>query len=136
MSDEDYLAFLEKANKNPSEGAVAETKMGGGKQVFKTTEEGAEVPKVLREAVKDQWYSSDADERFEGVALGLPGGRDRLPDEGEFTFFPFFLGRNRWRQIKGELIWELDVWEECLYSVLVWWGGLYLGIRCTALKEV
>ena len=91
MSDEDYLAFLEKANKKPSEGGAAEAKTEGAKQGFKATTEGAEVPKILREAVKDQWYTSDADERFEGVSLGLPGGGDRLPDEGEFTFLFFFF---------------------------------------------
>ena len=110
MSDEDYLAFLEKANKKPSEGGAAEAKTEGAKQGFKATTEGAEVPKILREVVKDQWYTSDADERFEGVSLGLPGGGDRLPDEGEFTFLFLFLssfGGMLWvgivsHKVKGE----------------------------------
>src|SRR5690349_19898141 len=42
MSDEDYLAFLEKANKKPSEGGAAEAKTEGAKQGFKATTEGAE----------------------------------------------------------------------------------------------
>ncbi|KAK3986219.1 hypothetical protein QBC44DRAFT_248660 [Cladorrhinum sp. PSN332] len=90
MSDEDYLAFLNKANKNISEEGVANTTAADETKpaAFKTTEEGVEVPKVLREAVKDEWYVSDADEQFQAVGLKLEGGSGgdaKLPDEEEFA---------------------------------------------------
>ncbi|KAK4166101.1 ribosomal protein L3 [Cladorrhinum sp. PSN259] len=88
MSDEDYMAFLNKANQNPS--AEAAENSNKKPPAFKTMEEGVEVPKALREAVKDEWYASDADEKFEAVGLkleasGSGGGDGKLPDEEEFA---------------------------------------------------
>ncbi|KAM7209491.1 hypothetical protein V8F20_000229 [Naviculisporaceae sp. PSN 640] len=83
-SDEDYMSFLDKANKDPSEGyAKTETKKDdqGG---FKATEQGVEIPRAIAKVVgKDLFYVSDADEPFEAVALKL--GEDGLPDEEEFA---------------------------------------------------
>ena len=76
-SDEDYAAFLDKANQDPNEG-VAKTQ-NKGKIQFKATDEGAKIPAVLTKVVKEKYYVSDADEPFEVVSLGgLKGG---LPDE-------------------------------------------------------
>src|SRR4051794_4820889 len=40
-SDEDYMAFLDKANQDPNEGY---TKPQSSKQEFKTTDDGAKIP--------------------------------------------------------------------------------------------
>ena len=76
-SDADYMSFLDKANQDTGSGAQA-TKKG---QSFKTTDSGAEVPKVIKDATKDAFYVSDADEPFVGVSLKHSG--DSLPDEGK-----------------------------------------------------
>ncbi|KAK1836181.1 hypothetical protein QBC39DRAFT_109507 [Podospora conica] len=87
-SDDDYLAFLNKANQDPSEGR-ATTAASDSKSPFKTTSAGVEVPKVLQALAQreDLVYVSDADEPFVPVALryegeGKGGG---LPDEEEFA---------------------------------------------------
>lgn len=87
-SDEDYMSFLDKANKDVSGGdgggggAKATSKQGGGGgHTFKTTDSGAEVPKEIKEATKDAFYVSDADEPFVTVSLKYDGP-DGLPDEG------------------------------------------------------
>lgn len=82
-SDEDYASFLERANQDPGEG-VSEAK---GKMQFRATQEGVKVPKCIVDVVggEGMWYTSDADERFEGVALGVEGRG--LPTEGLFALF-------------------------------------------------
>jgi len=92
MSDEDYAAFLEKANRDPSEGVKGKegVKGNGGKIELRATDgdgEG-EVPRVLRAVVRDRVYVSDADEPFVGVSLKVEGG---LPDECMFSVSLFFL---------------------------------------------
>ena len=90
-SDEDYMAFLDKANQDVSGGGQATTQSGGGRHVFKTTDQGSEVPKPIQTAVKSAVYVTDADEPFEGVSLKF-SGNDGLPDEGTNPFhLPFLL---------------------------------------------
>jgi len=79
-SDEDYMAFLDKANRDPSEG-YAKT-ASTDKAEFKTTDEGVQVPAALKKAVQGAVYVTDADEEFVPVALKFNG--DKLPDEGAF----------------------------------------------------
>jgi len=80
-SDADYASFLEKANQDPSEG-VAKSEGVGKAGGFKATDKGVVVPTVLKKAVVDAFYTSDADEPFEVVGLKFEGGK--LPDEGMF----------------------------------------------------
>lgn len=83
-SDEDYMAFLNKANQDPSAGQAVKSS-SSAKQTFKTTDSGAQVPAVLKTAVKDAFYTSDADEPFEPVCLNWDEGGKGLPDEGTFS---------------------------------------------------
>ena len=78
-SDEDYAAFLDKANEDPNAG-VSKTQ-SSGKIQLKAVDHGAEVPAVLKKVTKDAFYVSDADEPFEPVCLKLGKGKG-LPDEG------------------------------------------------------
>jgi hypothetical protein len=79
-SDEDYLAFLDKANKDPSEGVAKSA--SSQRQEFKATDSGAQVPAILESAIKGAYYSSDADEPFLPVCLKWDEGGKGLPDEG------------------------------------------------------
>lgn len=79
-SDEDYLSFLDKANQDPNAGHAK----SASKQEFKTTDSGAQVPAVLKSAVKDVFYVSDADEPFVPVCLNWDEGGRGLPDEGMY----------------------------------------------------
>lgn len=93
MSDQDYMAFLEKANEDPSKGvaSVAATNEGAKKK-FRTTQEGVEVPAPIAKVCGKgdvSFYTSDADEPFEAVALLWDEGGKGLPDEGKI-FFIFF----------------------------------------------
>jgi hypothetical protein len=81
-SDEDYMAFLNKANKDPSEG-TAKTQ-GKGKIELKAVDQGVKVPAALKKATSDAFYVSDADEPFVPVCLKYDG--KKLPDEGQFFF--------------------------------------------------
>ncbi len=89
-TDEEYMAFLDKANRDPSEG-YAQPQSGGNSGSawqFKATDEGVEVPAALQRVARDDslLYTSDADEPFVAVALRLKeGGKEgeaSLPDEG------------------------------------------------------
>ncbi|RAL64131.1 hypothetical protein DID88_003319 [Monilinia fructigena] len=80
-SDEDYMAFLNKANEDPSAG-TSNAASNSRKVEFKTTDDEVDVPGVLVRATKDAWYVSDADEPFVVVALKHDGG---LPDEETFA---------------------------------------------------
>ena len=96
-SDDDYMAFLNKANADPNAGTAAESKKEQkvkGKEheeELRTTDDGAAVPVAIRDAVRGAFYVSDADEPFVPVCLQLPsstaegeggGEREGLPDEG------------------------------------------------------
>jgi hypothetical protein len=78
-SDEDYMAFLDKANKNPNEG-TAKTQ-SKGKVELKAVDQGVKVPAGLKKATSDAFYVSDADEPFVPVCLKFEG--KKLPDEGQ-----------------------------------------------------
>jgi hypothetical protein len=78
-SDEDYMAFLDKANRDPNEGA-AKTQ-GNGKVELKAVDAGVRVPPGLKKATSDAFYVSDADEPFVPVCLKFEG--KKLPDEGQ-----------------------------------------------------
>ncbi|KAI2632085.1 hypothetical protein GGR54DRAFT_17635 [Hypoxylon sp. NC1633] len=82
-SDEDYMAFLDKANQDPSEGYAKPQSVG--KQEFKATDDGARIPAAIQEATKDSFYVSDADEPFVPVYLAWDEGGKGLPDEDEFA---------------------------------------------------
>ncbi|TPX13166.1 uncharacterized protein E0L32_006366 [Thyridium curvatum] len=88
-SDQDYAAFLDKANQDPSEGKTAAqaSGAGGGKKAaeFRTTESGVAVPEALRKAAQGKFYTSDADEPFVPFALRWEGGEGGLPDEEQFA---------------------------------------------------
>ncbi|TEY74830.1 hypothetical protein BOTCAL_0069g00270 [Botryotinia calthae] len=80
-SDEDYMAFLDKANEDPSAGTSKATS-NNKKAEFKTMDDDVDVPSVLVRATKDAWYTSDADEPFVVVALKCEGG---MPTEETFA---------------------------------------------------
>ncbi|KAI1376042.1 hypothetical protein F4677DRAFT_420109 [Hypoxylon crocopeplum] len=82
-SDEDYMAFLDKANRDPSEGYAKPQSVG--KHEFKTTDDGAQIPAVIQEATKDMFYTSDSDEPFVPVCLAWDEAGKGLPDEEEFA---------------------------------------------------
>lgn len=73
------MSFLDKANKDPSEG-YAKTQTEKDDKGFRATQTGVEVPAAIARVTKDAFYVSDADEPFEAVALKLEG--EGLPDEG------------------------------------------------------
>jgi len=77
------MAFLDKANRDPSEGYAQNTTTSAGGP-FKTTDAGVAVPKALKEATTDAFYTSDADEPFEAVALKWDESGKGLPDEGTY----------------------------------------------------
>lgn len=78
-SDEDYMAFLDKANRDPNEG-TAKTQ-GKGKVELKALDQGVTIPAALKKATSDAFYVSDADEPFVPVCLKFEG--KKLPDEGQ-----------------------------------------------------
>ncbi|KXX82763.1 hypothetical protein MMYC01_200727 [Madurella mycetomatis] len=94
-SDEDYMAFLNKANQDPSEGVATSTSAQAqaqgqgqeGRARLRATQQGVEVPAPLAGLVgkDDAFYVSDADEPFEAVALGWDEAGKGLPDEEEFA---------------------------------------------------
>lgn len=94
-SDEDYMAFLNKANQDAEEGqaaAASSAQSAGQQRTFKTQDEGSKLPKSIANALKDAFYVSEADEPFQGVSLKWKG-EGGLPDEGEcWLTFPFFDG--------------------------------------------
>lgn len=80
-SDEDYAAFLDKANQdtgasNPS----VQAKSVGTKAV------NTEVPQALQQV--EEYYTSEADEPFEPVSLKWAG--DKIPSESEFRTASWF----------------------------------------------
>ncbi|KAH6621161.1 hypothetical protein B0J18DRAFT_466773 [Chaetomium sp. MPI-SDFR-AT-0129] len=87
-SDQDYAAFLEKANEDPSQGAAQSSSATSNKPgQFRTTQQGVTVPAPISEALDkgDAFYISDADEPFDPVALQWDEAGEGLPDEEEFA---------------------------------------------------
>ncbi|KAK6360357.1 hypothetical protein TWF730_006501 [Orbilia blumenaviensis] len=89
MSDQDYAAFLNKANRDYSDPSA---KAAQEKEACIS----ATAHQALR-ALGERWYTSDSDEPFVDVTFGWDG--DALPDEAEF----------------GELV-GLEVSEKMPYS--------------------
>lgn len=88
-SDQDYAAFLEKANEDPSKGTAQSSSAASNKPgQFRTTQQGVTVPAPISKALDkgDAFYVSDADEPFEAVALEWDEAGKGLPDEGAYTF--------------------------------------------------
>lgn len=86
-SDEDYMAFLNKANQDAEEGqaaAASSAQSAGQQRAFKTQDEGSALPKSIADVLKDAFYVSEADEPFKGVSLKWKG-EGGLPDEVEFA---------------------------------------------------
>ncbi|KAL1884383.1 hypothetical protein VTK73DRAFT_77 [Phialemonium thermophilum] len=82
-SDDDYMNFLEKANRGPNEGRA--TQSAASPKAFKTVDEGIEVPAPLIQVTHDTFYVSDADEPFVPVALQWNEAGKGLPDEEELA---------------------------------------------------
>ncbi|OBT94812.1 hypothetical protein VE01_06304 [Pseudogymnoascus verrucosus] len=101
--DASYLSFLEKANA-PLGGSNEAQASGSGKKGFKTVDEGAKVPEVIRKAIEGVVYVSDADEGFEGVSLGT-GGRGMVDGES----FADLIGSPDGREIE---ILDISQWDE------------------------
>ncbi|KAK3485102.1 hypothetical protein B0T13DRAFT_222336 [Neurospora crassa] len=86
-SDDSYMAFLNKANEDPSLGYPRDrpdpATQKVGSNTFKTRDEGVPLPSPIAKLLEkgDKFYVSDADEPFEGVALKF--GEEMLPDEGK-----------------------------------------------------
>jgi len=83
-TDEDYAAFLDKANQDPNEGFTKPA--SDGKLTFKAVDGTSVVPPALKKATADAFYVSDADEPFEAVSLKLQTKQAGLPDEGSCLY--------------------------------------------------
>lgn len=86
-SDEDYMAFLDKANRDADEAhaaAAAATTTRTQTTSFKALDAGETPAPAIAAVCKDTFYVSDADEPFEAVSLRY-SGKDGLPDEGTFA---------------------------------------------------
>jgi hypothetical protein len=83
-SDGDYMSFLDKANQDTGNSSNQATTQS--KKAFKTTDSGSQPPKEIKDACKDAFYVSDADEPFEPVSLKYDG--EDLPDESMFPKSP------------------------------------------------
>lgn len=84
-SDSDYMAFLDKANKQRDAGkdeAHTEESSQPSKQVrTETVEKGVKVPEQLKKV--DAYYMSETDEPFEPVALSWKGASSgEWPENG------------------------------------------------------
>lgn len=84
-ADDDYMAFLNKANEDPSAGsgstAAQSSQRHKGKKGLKAADQDAEIPQPLVAATKEAFYVSDADEPFVPVSLAWVKG-EGLPNEG------------------------------------------------------
>ncbi|KAF5574772.1 hypothetical protein FPANT_11620 [Fusarium pseudoanthophilum] len=78
-NDDDYMAFLNKANQDTGADAATQEKA-----TFKTKDQGAQVPKPISDVCKNAVYTSDADEPFQEVSLKWEG-KNGLPSESEFA---------------------------------------------------
>lgn len=81
-SDADYTAFLNKAQKDYSDGASKQATAGerGGASIAQ-----AEVHPAIR-ALGERYFVSDADEPFESVSFVW--GKSTLPSEGLWSLYP------------------------------------------------
>jgi hypothetical protein len=87
-SDQEYMAFLDQANRDPNEG-YAKPQSQSATREFKATDTDSKVPEVITNAIDGEFYISDADEPFAPVYLSWDEGGKTLPDEGTFDIgFP------------------------------------------------
>lgn len=85
-SDQDYMAFLDKANNDADEAHASAAKtQSGSRAQLKALDAGQTAPKSIVDVCKEAVYTSDADEPFEQVSLKYTGANG-LPDEGTFYF--------------------------------------------------
>lgn len=91
-SDEDYMAFLDKANRDPNEGYAKPQSSSNGSSgaPFKATDDGAQIPAAIQEATREAFYVSDADEPFVPVCLAWDETGKGLPDEGTLGVYFYF----------------------------------------------
>ncbi|KAF2089938.1 hypothetical protein K490DRAFT_71647 [Saccharata proteae CBS 121410] len=75
-SDEDYAAFLDKANQD-----TGVDQDSAASQSFGTKAVNADVPHVLQQV--EEYYVSESDEPFEPVSLAWDG--DGMPSEADFA---------------------------------------------------
>ncbi|KYK55726.1 uncharacterized protein DCS_07690 [Drechmeria coniospora] len=81
-SDEDYMSFLDKANKDLDDGLhMSRQQQNTAKAQFHAVD--SDVPKAIQDVCKNEVYVSEADEPFQEVSLRWTGGD--LPDEVEFA---------------------------------------------------
>ncbi|TQV91493.1 hypothetical protein V2A60_008864 [Cordyceps javanica] len=81
-SDEDYMAFLNKANNDADEAHA--NKASKQAAPLKTLDAGQAAPQGIVAVCKEAVYTSDADEPFEPVSLKYAGD-GTLPDKEEFA---------------------------------------------------
>ncbi|KAJ4153127.1 hypothetical protein LMH87_009631 [Akanthomyces muscarius] len=97
-SDQDYMAFLDKANNDADEAhANAAKTQSGARAQLKALDAGQTAPKSIVDVCKEAVYTSDADEPFEQVSLKYKGANG-LPDEEEFAKLI-----NHWDVAKAEI---------------------------------
>ena len=85
-TDEEYMAFLDKANRDPNEGyATPQAVAPSLAQEFKAQDVGAKVPAAIAAVTTDRFYTSEADEPFVPVALKWDERGLTLPDEGQIV---------------------------------------------------
>ena len=80
-SDADYMAFINKANQDPSEGFYRPQGPATGREL-KAADPGASIHPSVEAAVTASFYVSDADEPFVPVSLAWDEAGKTLPDEG------------------------------------------------------
>lgn len=89
-SDEEYAAFLDKVNQDPSAGVSTTAQSHTPETATLTTKSadlGQDIPTVINDV--ESFYVSETDEAFESVALDWDGaGQGKWPSEGMFFSEP------------------------------------------------
>lgn len=83
-TDEEYMNFLEKANRDPNEGfATAQaSSQRPTRRELKAQDPEASVPAAIKAVTTDKFFASEADEPFRPVVLAWDEAGKTLPDEG------------------------------------------------------
>jgi hypothetical protein len=85
-TDDEYMAFLNKANQDPSDGYVhVQNNASQAQGELKAMDAGAVAPQPLVTATQNAFYVSDADEPFVPVSLKWDEKGQGLPDEGTLS---------------------------------------------------
>jgi hypothetical protein len=86
-SDDAYMAFLNKANADSSDGQAQTTQESSDVLRTKTVDSSLSIPKPLKNI--DAYYVSDTDEPFDPVVLKWDAAKDDTwPSIGTFTSLP------------------------------------------------